>query len=152
MHLSAEGLALIKQFEGFRGQAYADVAGIATIGYGHRILPAQSFPDGISEAEAAALLASDVREAERAVDSLIKVALTQGQFDAQVDFCFNLGAGRLVRSTLLRALNAGHYEAAAAQFLLWDRVGGEVSPALKARREAEMRLWKSAPRAGLTAA
>jgi lysozyme len=69
--------------------------------------------------------------------------LTQGQFDALVDFCFNLGAGRLQSSTLLRCLNAGRYDAAAEQLLLWDVASGEVNLGLKGRREAELCLWKS---------
>jgi lysozyme len=136
-------LALIKRFEGFRSRQYIDVAGFPTIGYGHRIVPPESFPDGVSEPQAAAILAGDVTAAERAVGNLVKVALTQGQFDALVDFCFNLGAGRLANSTLLRCLNAGRYDAAAEQLLLWDLAAGEMNPGLKARREAELCLWKS---------
>jgi lysozyme len=148
MQLSAEGLELIKRFEGFRSQLYIDVAGFPTIGYGHRIVPPESFspesyPGGISEPQAGTILAGDVSAAERAVGSLVKVALTQGQFDALVDFCFNLGAGRLKNSTLLRCLNAGRYDAAAEQLLLWDLAAGEVNLGLKGRREAELRLWKS---------
>ena len=108
-------------------------------------MPPESFPNGIIEPQAAAILAKDVAEAERTVTRLVKVALTQGQFDALVNFCFNLGSGRLVKSTLLRALNAGRYDAAAEQLLLWDLAGGEVNLGLKARREVELRLWK--PRA-----
>jgi len=152
MRLSAEGLELIKRFEGFRCNEYTDVAGFPTIGYGHRIVPPECFPGGVSEPQAATLLARDVAEAERAVDRLVTVALTQGQFDALVDFCFNLGAGRLAKSTLLRALNDGRYDAAAEQLLLWDIAGGEVNLGLKARREAEFRLWKSGGQAQQTAA
>lgn len=144
MQLSAEGLELMKRFEGFRNHQYTDVAGFATIGYGHRIVPPEAFPGGVSEPQATALLAGDVSAAERAVSRMVKVALTQGQFDALVDFCFNLGAGRLQSSTLLRCLNAGRYDAAAEQLLLWDLVGGEQNLGLKARRHAEFRLWKSA--------
>jgi lysozyme len=97
--LSVEGLQLIKQQEGFRSRTYLDVAGFPTIGYGHRLIHPGSFPDGISEAEAAEILASDVRDAEQAVERLVKVALTQGQFDALVDFCFNLGSGRLASNS-----------------------------------------------------
>jgi lysozyme len=143
--LSAEGLDLIKRFEGFRGQRYIDAAGFPTIGYGHRIVPPESFPNGVSEAQAANLLVEDVSAAELAIGRLVKVALTQGQFDALVDFCFNLGAGRLAKSTLLRCLNAGRYAAAAEQLLLWDLAKGEVNLGLKSRREAELRLWKSTP-------
>lgn len=141
MKLSMEGLQLIKQQEGFRGRTYLDVAGFPTIGYGHRLIHSDSFPDGIDEAQAAEILAADVRDAEQAVGHLVKVPLTQGQFDALVDFCFNLGSGRLAGSTLLRVLNGGHYTDAAEQLLRWDHAGGKECAALKARREAEVVLW-----------
>ena len=117
MKLSAQGLQLIKQQEGFRSRTYLDVAGFPTIGYGHLLIHPDSFPDGIDEAQAGEILAADVRDAEQAVGRLVKVALTQGQFDALVDFCFNLGSGRLASSTLLKVLNGGRYAEAAEQLL-----------------------------------
>lgn len=141
MKLSIEGLELIKKSEGFRDHVYLDVAGFPTIGYGHLVNPSESFPNGIAEPRAAAILANDVGQAEQAVAELVKVALTQGQFDAVVDFCFNLGAGRLAGSTLLRELNAGHYDTAAQQLLSWDHAADVVNAGLKARREAELKLW-----------
>lgn len=145
MRLSQAGLQLIKKSEGFRSRTYQDVAGFSTIGYGHRLLRHESFPDAISEAQALDLLAADVHRAEQAVERLVKVPLTQGQFDALVDFCFNLGAGRLASSTLLKALNAGRYTDAGEQLLRWDLAAGQVSPGLKTRREAELQLWESGP-------
>jgi lysozyme len=144
MQFSAAGMELLKKSEGFRNRVYMDVAGFPTIGYGHRLLHPESFPNGIDEAQAANLLASDVRDAEQAVERLVKVTLTQGQFDALVDFCFNLGAGRLASSTLLKDLNCGRYDDAAGQLLLWDHAGGEKNAGLKARREAEAELWGNA--------
>jgi lysozyme len=141
MQLSAAGLDLMKRSEGFRSELYRDVAGFLTIGYGHRVLPRESFPHPISEAHATELLEADVRGAEESVARLVKVALTQGQFDALVDFCFNLGCGRLANSTLLEALNAGRYDAAAQQLLAWDRAAGQVNEGLRARRAAELQLW-----------
>ena len=141
MQLSAAGLELIKRSEGFRGQVYMDAAGLPTIGYGHRVTPAESFPGGIDEAQASAMLTKDVLEAEREVARLVRVLLTQGQFDALVDFCFNLGVGRLAASSLLRELNAGQHAAAGKQLLRWDYAGGEVNAGLKARRESEFQLW-----------
>jgi lysozyme len=152
MKLSAEGLELIKRSEGFRDHAYTDVAGFPTIGYGHRIAAGESFPNGVNEQRAEAILAADVGEAERAVARLVKVELTQGQLDALVDFCFNLGAGRLAGSTLLKELNAGQYGAAAGQLLVWDHAGGQVNAGLKARREAEFRLWSGTGTAHRSAA
>ena len=67
--------------------------------------------------------------------------MTQGQFDALVDFTFNLGASRLAGSSLLQQLNKGRYDDDAEQLLLWDHVGGQEYTALKARRQAEVALW-----------
>lgn len=141
MELSAAGLDLIKKSEGFRGGLYVDVAGFRTIGYGHRLTPNDSFPVGVDEAQAAALLDGDVRQAEKAVGKLVRVPLSQGQFDALVDFCFNMGAGRLAGSTLLRELNAGRYQDAGEQLLYWVYAGGVANAGLKARRQAEFELW-----------
>jgi len=141
MQLSSAGLDLIKRSEGFRGQTYLDVAGIPTIGYGHRILPGECFSNGIDEARGAQLLAQDVSGAERAVTRLVKVPLTQNQFDALVDFCYNLGAGQLGASTLLKNLNVSQYDAAADQLLRWDHAGGQEVAGLKVRRQAEFDLW-----------
>jgi len=145
MKFSATGMELLKSSEGFRNRVYLDVAGLPTIGYGHRLLHSDSFPNGINELQAANLLACDVRDAEQAVQRLVKVPLTQGQFDALVDFTFNLGSGRLASSTLLKSLNAGRYDDAAEQLLRWDHAGGQENAALKARREAEAELWRNAP-------
>jgi lysozyme len=142
--LSTEGLQLIKQQEGFRSQTYLDVAGFPTIGYGHRLIHPGSFPAGIDEAQATEILSADVRDAEQAVERLVKVPLTQGQFDALVDFCFNLGSGRLASSTLLKVLNGGRYTDVCDQLLRWDQAGGKECPALKARRQAEVGLWNRA--------
>jgi lysozyme len=143
MNFSAIGMDLLKQSEGFRSRVYQDVAGLPTIGYGHRLLHPDSFPNGIDEEQAASLLLCDVRDAEQAVQRMVKVPLTQGQHDALVDFCFNLGAGKLASSTLLKALNAGRYDEAVAQLLRWNRSGNRECAALKARREAEAELWRN---------
>jgi lysozyme len=141
MQLSAAGLALLKKSEGFRDRIYLDASGIPTIGYGHRILASESFPNSILDGEATELLVRDVLVAEQSVKRLIRVALTQGQFDALVDFVFNLGQGRLAASTLLQDLNIGRYDAAAEQLLRWDHARDRESAGLKARREAEFHLW-----------
>ncbi len=145
MQLSAAGLDLLKRSEGFRSRIYLDVAGFPTVGYGHRLLHPESFPNGVTEEQAAEILISDVRDAEQAVERLVKVPLTQGQFDALVDFCFNLGQGKLAGATLLHELNAGQYEAAARQLLRWDHAGSQECPALKARREAEFEFFAGCP-------
>ena len=118
MQLSTAGLDLIRKSEGFRPKTYFDIAGVPTIGYGHRLEPKESFPDGICPTEADVILSWDVRIAEQAVTCLVKVPLTQSQFDALVDFTFNLGSCRLATSTLLQDLNAGKCDAPSARMIL----------------------------------
>jgi lysozyme len=131
----------LKIAEGFCSRSYLDLAGIQTIGYGHRLLRGAAYLNVISHADGEAILAGDVREAEESVVRLVKVPLWQGQFDAPVDFAFNLGATRLAGSTNLKYLNQGKYDSAAWQLLAWDHSGLLEIAGLKARRETEFRLW-----------
>lgn len=145
MHISAKGIALIEQFEGLRMKAYQDGAGIWTIGYGHTGLngPAACVKQGdvCTSAEADEWLDRDMAEAERAVNTLVKVPLTQNQFDALVSFTYNLGWAAFESSALLRLLNAGATNIAAAEFVKWDRIGGQVSQGMLHRRAAEQALY-----------
>ena len=84
----------------------------------------ETIPTAITPAQAEIILSRDLALAEAAVERLVKVPLTQGQFDALVDFVFNLGAGRLASSTLLNYLNSGKFDVAAWQLLAWDHAGG----------------------------
>jgi lysozyme len=137
---SSRGIALTKQFEGLRLTAYQDSVGVWTIGHGHT--GADVHPGlTITQSEASALLLKDMDNAVADVNRLVKVSLTQNQFDALVDFVFNAGAGNFSGSTLLRNLNAGNYAAAAAQFARWVHAGTQTRPGLVARRKAEQRLF-----------
>ena len=140
---SDAGFTLTKQFEGLELNAYRDQVGVTTIGYGHT---GGSVHMGmaITQDQANQLLASDVAGAVACVNNAVKVDLTQNQFDALVDFVFNLGCARLLSSTLLRDVNAGKSADAAEQFLLWDHAGGVVVPGLLKRRQAERALFLKA--------
>lgn len=82
--------------------------------------------------------------AEHAVEHLVTVPLSQGQYDALVSFTYNEGAGRLQSSTLLKVLNAGNYVGAAARFGVWVYGSGVKLPGLITRREAEVALFLAA--------
>tara|TARA_R100001198_G_scaffold51472_1_gene28829 strand:- start:25 stop:546 length:522 start_codon:yes stop_codon:yes gene_type:complete len=142
MQTSSAGLALIKEHEGLRLDAYLCPAKVWTIGYGHTgdVHPGQR----ITEAMADLLLQADLKSFERAVSASVKVPLTQGQFDALVSFTFNVGAGAFRLSTLLRVLNEGDYRAAAKQFDRWVHGGGKVLPGLVRRRRDERALFEEA--------
>lgn len=147
MQLSPRGLAFLERWEGFSAESYADSAGYHTIGYGHKLLVGEFYPQGITREQAAQLLREDVEIAERTILRLVTVKLNQAQFDALVSFTFNLGGSAFARSTLLRSLNAGDYSRAANEFLRWSNIRreGELvsSPGLAARRAAERALFTS---------
>ncbi len=139
---SGKGLNLTEQFEGCRLCAYRDQVGVLTIGYGHTGADVTSGLT-ITQQQAEALLSKDILSAATCVNNAVKVPLTQCEFDALVDFVFNLGAGAFTRSTLLADLNAGDTAAAAAQFDSWDRAGGVAVAGLLRRRQAETDLFKT---------
>lgn len=142
MKISDVGIDLIKRFEGLRLKKYDDGIGIMTIGYGHRILPRESY-DEITESDADALLRKDLQTAENCVNNSVKGNITQSQFDALCSFTFNLGCGALGKSTLLRYVNDGNDMSAAQEFGKWVNGGGKPMPGLVKRRQAEMELFLS---------
>lgn len=142
MQTGTRGVTLIKQSEGLSLQVYKDAVGLPTIGYGHLIKAGESFTT-ITEAQAEALLKSDLKQFEVCVTNMVTVKLNQNQFDALVSFAFNLGCANLKSSTLLKKLNAGDYAGAANEFLRWNKAGGKVLAGLTTRRAAEKVLFLS---------
>lgn len=105
-HMSPEGVALVKRWEGCELHSYRCSSNIVTCGYGH------TGPDvyegmTITQAQADQWLAKDLARFEEAIDRQINVALSQPQFDALVSWCFNVGEGATAESTLRRRLNNG---------------------------------------------
>ncbi len=144
MKTNAAGIRLIKSFEGYRLTAYQCPAKVWTIGYGHTgTVEGKPIKAGmrITEEKAAALLQEDLTGFEKSVKSLVKVKLTENQFAALVSFTYNVGAGNLKRSTLLKKLNAGDYKGAAAEFTKWNKAGGIVLAGLVRRRKEEQSLF-----------
>jgi lysozyme len=138
---SNDGLKLTKQFEGCELTAYQDQVGVWTIGYGHTGAGVKSGLT-ITQDHADALLVSDIAAAAAFVNQVVTVALQQHQFDALVDFAFNLGRAALGGSTLLKLINAGDFAGAAKQFPAWDHAGGKVVAGLLRRRNAEAAMFQ----------
>ncbi len=150
--ISSAGKALIHRFEGHTPYAYNDPIGFCTAGPGvllHRSnctsadfakYGTRSNPK-ISPADYEAMFRRTVAPREQAVNDLVKVPLNQHEFDALVSFVYNVGAGNFASSTLLRLLNLGKRQAAAAEFDRWVRGGGVVLPGLVNRRNAEQALF-----------
>ena len=144
MNPSQNCYSLIKEFEGCELEAYPDPATGGepiTIGYGHT--GGVKLGEVITQEQADEYLISDVKRFADAVNQMVTVPITQGEFDALCSFAFNLGIGNLRNSTLLRKLNSGNKDSAANQFLVWNMAGGRVMAGLTRRREAERTLFLS---------
>ena len=139
METSKTGLDLIKHFEGCELYAYKCPAGVWTIGYGHTkgVEPGMQ----ITEQDAEDMLKEELIEYESYINDLVTVGLNQNQFDAMVSGVYNLGAGNLKASTLLKVLNAGDYAGVPEQMLRWNKAGGKVLEGLTRRRQAEADLF-----------
>jgi lysozyme len=97
--------------------------------------------DKITQEQADQYLKEDMLQAENAVNKLVKVSLSQNQFDACVDFVFNLGEGNFSKSTLLKLINQGKFTEAANEFPRWNLCAGKPLAGLTRRRLAEQSLF-----------
>ena len=141
MNTSAEGISLIKKFEGCELYAYQCSAGVWTIGYGHTkdVEPGMQ----ITQEDAEEMLVEELHEYENYINKYVTAPLSQNQFDAMVSWVYNLGPANLKASTLLKVLNAEDYDEVPAQIRRWNKAGGEILDGLIRRREAEARLFKN---------
>ena len=135
---------LVAEFEGFSEKPYLCPAGVWTIGYGTTRIqgqPVTAATPPVTLGQAEALLKDDLAQAARDVDRLCLMPLTINQRAALISFVYNLGAGALQRSTLLRILKGGDYKDAADQFDVWIMAGGKPLNGLIRRRAAEKALF-----------
>ena len=145
--MSVKGIMLLKRFEGLRLTAYQDTGGVWTIGYGHTSA-AGGMPvyKGlvITNERAEQLLKEDLeRMTYPVIQRLVKVPLSQGQFDALASLVYNLGEGQVSRSTLLRLLNDKDYRGASSEFDRWVYVNKTKLDGLVRRRKDERELFDS---------
>lgn len=145
--MSQKGIEHLKLSEGLRLKAYQDTGKVWTIGYGHTSAAGgMKVHEGltITNAQAEQLLKDDLaRMTYPVIKRLVKVDLTQGQFDALCSFVYNLGEGQVSTSTLLKLLNAKDYKGASGQFGRWVYDNGKKFDGLVTRRESERKLFES---------
>lgn len=142
LRMNEAGLAIIKESEGLRLEAY-NLRGQWLIGYGH----ARTAKSGmtITEAEAEQLLREDVTDSENAVRKMVLVSINENQFAAMVSLAYNMGSGGFSNTTVLSEVNEGNYQGAADAFRKYNRgrIYGtlQVIPHLTGRREKERALF-----------
>lgn len=164
MKISNNGINILKQLEGCvkvgdKHIIYDDQTGRvvgadaplprgATIGYGHLIKPGEDFRNGITEAQATALLRADVAVAESIVQNTITGPLSQNQFDALVIFAYNIGAKNFANSTVVKYVNNPKFHSAVYPTLesawrAWNKSGGREMSGLNNRRNTEWLLFNA---------
>lgn len=143
--MNKKALEIIREFEGERLVVYADPIGLLTVGIGHLCKPEEGYRlrQVITKEESERLLAQDVKAAEDALKTLVKVPLNENEEAALLSFTYNLGVANLRKSTLLRLLNQDLRLDASQEFLKWNKAGGRILKGLTRRRDAERRLFLS---------
>lgn len=140
MNINDAGLEIIKRNEGCELNAYFDVVGIPTIGYGHTANVSMGMT--VTQEEADEMLKDDLDLFEQGVEKAIgESAVTENQFSAMVSLSYNIGLTAFRRSTVLRKHLEEDYEAAANAFLMWNKAGGRVFTGLTRRRHEERQLY-----------
>ena len=165
--ISAEGIEELKKMESVEPYVYSCQAGHQTIGVGHKITAheletglllidgmAVRWIDGLSTEQIDGLMRSDLAAAEWAVETYVKVPLTDNQFAALVSFAFNIGSAAFRDSSVVRTLNRGEYHLVPGFMRLWNKITVKVvdvdgmktikrvSKGLVNRREAEIKLFQ----------
>lgn len=141
-HINEKGLAIIKEREGCKLQVYTCDGGKRTIGWGHVVPDFTPDDFAITQELADAWLETDIEKTQHDLAIATQhIILTDNQWSALVSFCFNVGIGNFLSSTMRRKLNAGDYEGAANEFPKWVYAKGKKLAGLVKRREKEKSLF-----------
>lgn len=142
-------LNLLKRVERFSAVPYLAQEGQMTVGYGHVILPTESFSGALTQQAADELFLSDINKHTQPILSQVKVPLNQNQYDALISFVFNTGH---VGYDMADFINNGDFDSAANEFMKFvyysERKNGKktgkklVSNGLYARRKNEMNIFR----------
>tara|TARA_R100001129_G_C5279875_1_gene236572 strand:+ start:101 stop:544 length:444 start_codon:yes stop_codon:yes gene_type:complete len=140
MHISNEGISLIKKFEGCKLEAYYDAVDVLTIAYGRT--KGVKAGDTCTQEQADAWLEEELNEYGGYVNDAVEVDLEQNQFDALVAWTYNLGPTNLNKSSMLVEINNKNWDEVPHQIKRWNKAGGQVLQGLVRRREAEALLFE----------
>lgn len=145
MNVNQAAVDLVKEFEGFRADAYKDAVGVLTIGYGTTAMAGVGIKPAlgmkISKSDAEAYLQAALDKFANQIAPAITAPINENEFGAFVSLAYNIGPGSFKKSSALRLFNAGEKEGAAKAILLWNKAGGKVLKGLTRRREAERKLF-----------
>lgn len=154
MKTDNKGKAITKGFENCHLAPYLCPAGVPTIGWGNTF-----YPNGkkvtmrdkpITQAYADEIFDFVYSLFEKDVASLVKSKINQNQFNALVDFAYNVGSDidadeipeGLGDSTLLKKVNKNPNDLTiAVEFMKWNKSKGKVLNGLTRRRKANAEMY-----------
>lgn len=149
-----QAIKIIKKYEGFKPDPYLCPAGKWTIGYGSTVLYNEdgSVKERVSQDTTPMVIVELAEwqlkkhlevEVEPIIDRYVDTPLTDNQFQALVSFVYNIGGSAFAKSTTLKVLNAGDFEAFSKEFSEWRMANGEVLDGLVKRRAEELELFNA---------
>ena len=146
MKLNTQGYRLICMFEGFSAKPYLCSAKVPTIGYGNCYYlngkKVTLLDKPITELEAFEMFKAIADKFADKVSKLVTTPVDQNQFNALVSLTYNIGPANFEKSTLLRKVNFNHNDPSIrAEFLKWNKAGGQVLKGLTIRRKAEADIY-----------
>ncbi len=149
MKLNEQGYKFIAKHEGLRLKPYLCPAKIPTIGYGNTYYPngkrVTLLDDPITKEQAFEMFKIIADRFGKRVDDLVTSKINQNQFNALVSFCYNVGTGNFMKSTLLKKVNANPNDFdIRLEFAKWNKAGGVKSNGLVNRRSEESALYYTA--------
>ena len=146
MKLNTQGYRLICMFEGFSAKPYLCSAKVPTIGYGNTYYlngkKVTLLDKPITELEAFEMFKEIADNFADKVSKLVTAPVDQNQFNSLCSLCYNIGPANFQKSTLLKKVNFNHNDPSIrAEFLKWNKAGGQVLKGLTIRRTAEADLY-----------
>ena len=146
MKLNTQGYRLICMFEGFSAKPYLCSAKVPTIGYGNTYYlngkKVTLLDKPITELEAFEMFKAIADKFADKVSKLVTAPIDQAQFNALVSLAYNIGPANFQKSTLLKKVNFNHNDPSIrAEFLKWNKAGGQVLKGLTIRRKAEADIY-----------
>jgi GH24 family phage-related lysozyme (muramidase) len=136
---------LVKEFEGCKLEAYQDIVGVWTIGYGTTegaglgVVPKPGMK--ITQEEAELLLMAGLKKFAEQIKPKFMRQVNDNQFGALLSLAYNIGPSAFSRSSALMMVNEGQFIKAADAIRLWNKAGGKMNKGLVRRREAERTLF-----------
>jgi lysozyme len=133
-------------FEGFSAKPYLCSAKVPTIGYGNCYYlngkKVTLLDKPITELEAFEMFKAIADKFADKVSKLVTAPIDQSQFNALVSLTYNIGPANFEKSTLLKKVNFNHNDLSIrAEFLKWNKAGGQVLKGLTIRRKAEADIY-----------